>query len=402
MRKIEPKILLLPVHRSIMKSVSEGKWALNIMEDVNASFEGVVNVVGEVDEAVVRNLRLSESSSLITLHNGINYSIKSDLVFYGKLFITGLRVLFSHEIDIIHHVMPLGVGSGFNPVFIVTRRPKKVVGPILYPYSTPDAKNFFEGYGIRYNRLHVNAFKPLFTILFILTIRSSDAVIVDSVETLKIIETMYPKVKGKKVHILPGGGQDKEIFTPFNQEGDLDHYTLGVLSYHTKNKNIDTILKALSKSRLLNVQLKIGGAGPQTQELKLLSNDLGIAERVKFLGELRAEDAPNFYHGVDVQIVAVLNPPTLNASIQEALMSGCAIIAPDLTSDSGHLLLPYGILVGDKSPEGFAKAIEVITSDRIKLAEMKRNARRFAEENLSTIAIRKKLEQIYVELFATK
>ena len=192
MRRIEPNILLLPVHRNIHRVASEGAWAINIMQSVTVSFKNVISVVGEIDNKVIERLQSPVKNSLISLHAGYDYSFKSDLFFYGKLFITGLKIIRNKKIDIIHHVMPLGIGAGFSPIFMFVHRQKKIIGPLLYPYSTPDAKSFIEGFKFNYGRDYLKIFGPFFTFLFVMTLRSSDVIIMDSVETLGIIEKIYP------------------------------------------------------------------------------------------------------------------------------------------------------------------------------------------------------------------
>ena len=46
--------------------------------------------------------------------------------------------------------------------------------------------------------------------------------------------------------------------------------------------------------------MSLAGDGPELENLKLLANELGMADKVKFLGLLSEYELPNFLNGLDI------------------------------------------------------------------------------------------------------
>lgn len=61
----------------------------------------------------------------------------------------------------------------------------------------------------------------------------------------------------------------------------------------------DLLLRALARTKQ-NLRLDICGTGPQQEELEALAAELGIEERVRFLGAVAPEQVPEILHGLDI------------------------------------------------------------------------------------------------------
>ena len=72
--------------------------------------------------------------------------------------------------------------------------------------------------------------------------------------------------------------------------GQLRHY-----------KSFDTLIRALPN--LPNVAMAIVGTGPLEEPWKAVAYDLGVSERVVFLGRISTDDLPAIYHGADVFVL---------------------------------------------------------------------------------------------------
>jgi glycosyltransferase involved in cell wall biosynthesis len=99
--------------------------------------------------------------------------------------------------------------------------------------------------------------------------------------------------------------------------------TLGVAARLFPVKGVALALHALRELGG-DARLHIAGAGPERERLELLARELGIAERVLFLGSVR--DMQGFYRSVD----CLLHPPLTEAFglvAIEAAAHGCPVIA---------------------------------------------------------------------------
>ncbi len=95
--------------------------------------------------------------------------------------------------------------------------------------------------------------------------------------------------------------------------------------------DIATALRAfrLVKNEFNQASLSIAGSGPQRKYLESLTQELGLTDAVKFLGDIENPDMPSLYHSADI----VLNPSladNMPISILEALASGTPVVSTDV------------------------------------------------------------------------
>lgn len=123
---------------------------------------------------------------------------------------------------------------------------------------------------------------------------------------------------------------------------------LGVCARLTEQKGISFLLEAMPEilARHANAFLLVVGDGPCADQLKTLTNNLGIAPNVKFLGS--REDVPELLQLFDVFVLPSIWEG-LPMALLEAMAAGRAIVATDVGGvataiehgDSG-LLIPPG------------------------------------------------------------
>ncbi len=86
---------------------------------------------------------------------------------------------------------------------------------------------------------------------------------------------------------------------------------------------------ALAAVRIPNIELCIAGTGPEKENLQVLCQQLGVSDKVRFVGRLGPGDIEKFYQSADV----MLNPTTVDNmpnSILEALASGVPVISTNV------------------------------------------------------------------------
>ncbi|NYI21866.1 glycosyltransferase involved in cell wall biosynthesis [Sphingobium francense] len=120
-------------------------------------------------------------------------------------------------------------------------------------------------------------------------------------------------------------------------------------------KNFPRLLRAFAQGTDENVILKIAGDGPDRKALEDLARELGIADRVHFLGFV--QDIPALLADADLFILSS-DYEGLPAVVVEALGCDCPVIATDCFANARDLLegLP-GCRVTELSAEALADAL---------------------------------------------
>lgn len=138
---------------------------------------------------------------------------------------------------------------------------------------------------------------------------------------------------GAKSHVVPKG-VDLAQFQPFGatlrrRSGDgpvLLH--LGRLS---REKNLDAVLRALPRvaARHPGARLLVAGAGPDAARSRALASELGVADRVRFLGFVPEHELPGVYRSADVFVTAS-EFETQGLTVLEAMACGTPVALADV------------------------------------------------------------------------
>ncbi len=116
-------------------------------------------------------------------------------------------------------------------------------------------------------------------------------------------------------------------------------------------KNLRVVLTAFAEIAGKNpgYELIIAGDGPARKELEKMSKDLGVDNRVKFLGMIKRDDLPQIYRSGDVFATAS-TMETQGMVVLEAMACGLPVVGvrkyalPDLIKDgvNGFVVKPGG------------------------------------------------------------
>jgi len=140
-------------------------------------------------------------------------------------------------------------------------------------------------------------------------------------------------------------------------------------------KNWETLLRAVTQvcSQHPDMRLVLIGDGPDKQNLEVLAAELGIAERVSFIGRLPFEDVPTYLEAADMFSFASVTETQGLVTI-EAMAAGLPIVAVDGSGthdivDNGK----EGFLV-ENDPNALASAINEMLSDPKQMKQFSANA----------------------------
>lgn len=145
-------------------------------------------------------------------------------------------------------------------------------------------------------------------------------------------------------------------------------------------------------------QLLVAGDGSRKAEYEEMAQELGVADRVRFLGWLSAEELARHYRQCLVFIMPTLMPEPFGKSGVEALAHGRPVVAfnvggiPDWLRDGEH-----GYLAPPRSVEVLAMRINKLLSDPELATQLGENGRCFVAD---TYAAEKHVAQL-VETFKT-
>jgi glycosyltransferase involved in cell wall biosynthesis len=155
---------------------------------------------------------------------------------------------------------------------------------------------------------------------------------------LAVYAETYYGIPRRKVMMLPLGADDERFSPPaaaerarYRQNLGLDPGTFTLLFVGRLNpeKNVDLLLSALARDEGMpgNTRLLVAGTGPLEPQLRAQAKDLGLSEKVTFLGHVK--ELPSVYGAADLLVLPSASE-TFGLVVIEAAL--CAL--PCLRSDT--------------------------------------------------------------------
>ena len=130
-------------------------------------------------------------------------------------------------------------------------------------------------------------------------------------------------------------------------------------------KGVDVALRALRE--IPQAYLMIVGDGETRADLERLAQELGLAERVRFLGALPRERLPSIYAAADLLLATSFASETFGIGLVEAQACGLPVVAsrfggfPEVI-DEGRT----GLLVPPRDPTALAAAVRSLLNDPVR------------------------------------
>ena len=130
-------------------------------------------------------------------------------------------------------------------------------------------------------------------------------------------------------------------------------------------KGLDLGLRALAQLKDLDWHWSIAGDGPQMEPLQSLARELGISERVTFLGWQSKEDLAQAYQQANLFLFPSRHEGMPNA-VLEAMSSGLPVVATRIAG-SEELVLDgeTGLLVPSEDVDALRDALRTVLSDAV-------------------------------------
>ena len=182
-----------------------------------------------------------------------------------------------------------------------------------------------------------------------------------------------------QINFVPDGIDGPKFTAPDSHRPDHDGPVIAALGRLHANKAFDILIRALAK--LPQGTLWLAGEGPEREMLGALAAELGIAERVHFIGW---QDAPqSVIRGADLLVCPSRHEPFGNV-IAEGL--ACARPVISTASNGGRELIEDGVnglLVPVDDADAMADALRQVIGDSALATRLAAGGRRHWERHLS-------------------
>lgn len=326
-------ILFSPSHYiyDLSKWGSEISWVFNIVDRVSKRINNSVVVTGS------NQLKQQTVYKIIEVQHDKNYldlGIINSLLYNFKYTLKTHYLLQHYKFDLLHHVLPFGIGNTFNLAIIFRDKNLPVViGPIQAPLNTKDsdlgmsmtAEQTSKKSTFFLDNLFIRFFRPLLYRLSLVTLQKATKIVVINNKTKNLLVSMG--ISNKNIIII-SPGIDTKIFCPSKRKSIKKRkFTIITTSKLLNRKRIDLIIKAIGEvaKQDKNIHLMIVGDGPQKESLVNLVHELKLEKIVTFEGYVTQDKIVQYYQQADL-FVSMSEDESWGQVYLEAMSCGLSVI----------------------------------------------------------------------------
>ena len=176
-------------------------------------------------------------------------------------------------------------------------------------------------------------------------------------------------------------GVDLQRFAPLDRDAarnklGLTGYTLLSVGRLSEVKGHDLTIKALT--RLPGVTLMLAGDGPDRPKLQALARELGVQDRVRFLGPVPQTELRTYYNAADLSVLASSREGWANVLL-ESMACGTPVVATSICGTPEVVAsVDAGRLMPERTPESLAEAVQLLRANEPDRAATRRYAEGFS------------------------
>jgi glycosyltransferase involved in cell wall biosynthesis len=190
--------------------------------------------------------------------------------------------------------------------------------------------------------------------------KATDSIVFVSSTNLKLRLQQKPGINSKKAGVIYNGVNPSDFNLHCREKKTSSQKIIVTLSALVKRKGVDVLIKAikiLTEQGVSNFEVRIGGEGPEKDNLQNLITGYGLAGKMKMLGYVNKEELlsvadifvlPTYSEGLPLSIIeaGLFNVPVIASSVDGI---------PEIIQDKIN-----GLLVNAGSAEELAKAIHLL------------------------------------------
>ncbi|OQA42148.1 MAG: D-inositol 3-phosphate glycosyltransferase [Chloroflexi bacterium ADurb.Bin325] len=167
------------------------------------------------------------------------------------------------------------------------------------------------------------------------------------------------------VAVIPQFGIDPALFAP-GPRPDGPAFVIGYAGRLVAEKGVDVLLRACARLGAAAWELRLLGDGPAAPALAALAAELGLGERVHFLGRRPSTEMVEFYRGLDVLVLPSLSRPNWVEQFGRVLIEAMACGVPVVGSSCGeipHVIGDAGLVFPEGDADALAHALDALARD---------------------------------------
>ena len=167
-------------------------------------------------------------------------------------------------------------------------------------------------------------------------------------------------INADRIHVLRNG-VDLEVFSPISTKiardmTGIERPTMVAVGNVLSSKGQDVAIRALTLVQ--NLDLVIVGTGADVPTFQKLAIDLGVVDRVRFVGSVPQAELRSWFSAAEFSVLASMREGSPNV-VLESMACGTPVIANDVGGASEIITSPEaGRLMSARTPEALAAAIE--------------------------------------------
>jgi len=176
-------------------------------------------------------------------------------------------------------------------------------------------------------------------------------------------------------------GVDLQRFQPMDRQAararlGIDGFTLVSVGLLDTRKAHDLTIGALPL--MPDVKLFIAGTGPERKNLENQARQLGVHERVTFLGAVAQPQLKEYYNAADAMVLASSREGWANVLL-ESMACGTPVVASNVWGTPEVVASPdAGVLMKERTSEGIARAVRALREHYPAHAATRRYAENFS------------------------
>jgi glycosyltransferase involved in cell wall biosynthesis len=210
----------------------------------------------------------------------------------------------------------------------------------------------------------------------------------------------------KRTHVIPYGFDLRPFDEPHPQAQAIRERFPGkrvfALGRHVYYKGFDVLIRAW-RDVDPEAHLVIGGVGPVTEQWQGLVRELGLSDRVSFVGLIDETMLPAYYQAADVFCLPAVSEAEAFGIVQvEAMASGVPVVSTRLNNGVDYVNQDgvSGLIVPPGDAQALAQALNRLLGDTALRARLGAQARERALSEFSMAAMGERMLDLYTNVLA--
>jgi glycosyltransferase involved in cell wall biosynthesis len=175
-------------------------------------------------------------------------------------------------------------------------------------------------------------------------------------------EVMRAKGFEKPMAIIPFGVDQRFFAAAQTSSRAVDEpLTIGYVGRMLPGKGLNILAEALSQLGPTNWKLLVVGDGPERPSFETQITQLGLADRVQFVGAISYDDVPAIFSQLDMLVMPTQTTSRIREQFGRVLVEAMASSVPVIGSTSGaipEVIADAGLIVPEGDAKELAGAIE--------------------------------------------